>query len=176
VGGRTGDGYACQGNILAGPPVVDAMVRAFEATQGRLAERMVEALRAGQRAGGDRRGQEGAGLVVARPGGGYGGNHDRAIDLRVDHHDQPIEELAMLLDLHRLYFERPSDGEVLEAPDGSPIAEEIRANLARLGKLQPGQDPWDALSAYMSRANLEERWVGRERVDPRVLEYLRQDR
>jgi len=172
AGGRTGDGYACQGNILASPEVVAAMADAFEAAEGPLAERLVEALRAGQRAGGDRRGQEAAGLVVAKPGGGYGGNHDRFIDLRVDHHDQPIEELAKLLDLHRLYFQRPAD--VVEA-DGR-VEAEIRSNLERLGKLEPGQDLWDALSAYMGWANLEERWVARGRIDRRVLEYLRQDR
>ncbi len=173
AGGRVGDGFTCQGNILASPDVVVAMAGTFEATRGPLAERLLEALRAGQRAGGDRRGQEAAGLVVARPGGGYGGNHDRYIDLRVDHHDQPIEELATLLDLHHLYFERPSEGEILTADDG--LEGEIRSNLERLGKLEPGQDVWDALSGYMSWTNLEERWVGRGRVDPRVLDHLRQD-
>src|SRR6266511_4189162 len=89
AGGVTGDGYCCQGNILAGEAVVAGMAEAFERTSGRaLARRLVEALRAGQAAGGDRRGQEASGLIVARPGGGYGGNHDRYIDLRVDHHDE----------------------------------------------------------------------------------------
>ncbi|MDP9343763.1 MAG: DUF1028 domain-containing protein [Actinomycetota bacterium] len=171
AGGLSGPGFACQGNILASAEVVAAMAEAFQAAAGPLAERLVQALRAGQRAGGDRRGQEAAGLVVACPGGGYGGNHDRYIDLRVDHHDQPIEELARLLDLHHLYFERPR--EVLEA-DGE-VEDEIRSNLERLARLHPGQDLWDALSDYMGWANLEERWVGRGRIDPRVLEYLRHD-
>jgi uncharacterized Ntn-hydrolase superfamily protein len=174
AGGAAGDAYACQGNILASADVVPAMAEAFQAARGPLAERLVEALRAGQRAGGDRRGQEAAGLVVARPGGGYGGNHDRYIDLRVDHHDRPIEELAKLLDLHHLYFERPSEDQILDADDG--MEAEIRSNLERLVKLGPGQDLWDALSDYMAWANLEERWVGRGRVDPRVLDHLRQDR
>jgi len=174
AGGLAGDGYACQGNILASADVVSAMAEAFQAAPGPLAERLVEALRAGQRAGGDRRGQEAAGLVVARPGGGYGGNHDRYIDLRVDHHERPIEELAKLLDLHHLYFERPSEDQILDVDDG--VEAEIRSNLERLGKLGPGQDLWEALSDYMSWGNLEERWVGRGRVDPRVLAHLRQDR
>jgi uncharacterized Ntn-hydrolase superfamily protein len=172
--GLTGPGFACQGNILASTDVVAAMAERFQATAGPLAERLVEALRAGQQAGGDRRGQEAAGLVVACPGGGYGGNHDRYIDLRVDHHDQPIEELAKLLDLHHLYFERPREDEVLEAD--AEVEDEIRSNLERLAPLQPGQDLWDALSEYMGWANLEERWVGRGRIDRRVLDYLRHDR
>src|SRR6202043_2682481 len=103
----TGEGFACQGNILATDRVVPAMADAFRASEGvPLAERLIEALRAAQREGGDKRGQEGAGLYVAKPGGGYGGNHDRYIDLRVDHHDEPIEELARILELHHLYFQR----------------------------------------------------------------------
>ncbi|HEX9410374.1 MAG TPA: DUF1028 domain-containing protein [Actinomycetota bacterium] len=87
AGSRTGSGHACQGNILASDEVVPAMAAAFEQATGALAERMIEALRAGQRAGGDRRGQEAAALLVVKPGGGYGGNNDRYIDLRVDHHE-----------------------------------------------------------------------------------------
>src|SRR5436309_2254542 len=111
-----GPNFACQGNILASDRVVPAMAEAFQLSESLpLAERLIEALRAGQREGGDKRGQEGAGLYVARPGGGYGGNHDRYIDLRVDHHDEPIEELSRLLELHHLYFERPAQSEILHA-------------------------------------------------------------
>jgi uncharacterized Ntn-hydrolase superfamily protein len=175
AGGVTGPGFACQGNILAGAEVVAEMASAFQGTRGPLAERLVAALRAGQRAGGDRRGQEAAGLVVARPGGGYGGNHDRAIDLRVDHHDEPIEELASLLDLHHLYFQRPTESELVDAAVDGSVENEIRSNLERLRRLQHGQDPWDALFDYMAWVNLEERWVGRGRIDPLVLDHLRQD-
>ncbi len=172
AGGEAGDGFCCQGNILAGPDVVARMAESFPRTAGRpLAERLIEALRAGQAAGGDRRGQEAAALVVVRPGGGYGGNHDRYVDLRVDHHDEPIEELARLLDLHRLYFGRSPEAEVIDADSG--LEAEIRGHLERLGKLQPDGDLWKALEDYMGWENLEERWVGPGRVDPRVLEYLR---
>ncbi len=172
AGGVTGDGYCCQGNILAGEAVVAGMAEAFERTSGRaLARRLVEALRAGQAAGGDRRGQEASGLIVARPGGGYGGNHDRYIDLRVDHHDEPIEQLARLLDLHRLYFEKSPDAEIVDADQG--LQREIREHLERLGRIGPDADLWNALSDYMGWENLEERWVGPGKVDPKVLEYLR---
>jgi uncharacterized Ntn-hydrolase superfamily protein len=174
AGSNTGPGFACQGNILASDRVVPAMAEAFEATARggmRLAERMVEALRAGQREGGDRRGMEAAGLLVARVGGGYGGNHDRAIDLRVDHHDDPIEELSRLLSLHRLYFERPAEKDLITVE--AQLEAEIAGLLSAAGKLQPGGDVWDALFDYMGWENLEERWVDRGRIDPKVLDYLR---
>jgi uncharacterized Ntn-hydrolase superfamily protein len=167
-----GGGYACQGNILASADVVPAIAEGFEGAAGPLAERLVEALRAGQRAGGDRRGQESSAILVAKLGGGYGGTHDRYIDLRVDHHDQPIEELAGLLSLHRLYFGRPRESDLVSAD--AALEDEIGDILAALGRLEPGQDLWDALSDYMGWENLEERWAGRGRIDPRVLEYLRQ--
>jgi uncharacterized Ntn-hydrolase superfamily protein len=167
-----GDGYACQGNILASAEVVPAIAEGFLTATGPLAERLVEALRAGQRAGGDRRGQESAAILVAKPGAGYGGTHDRYIDLRVDHHDQPIEELAGLLSLHRLYFGRPSEADLLSADPA--LEAEIEDMLAALGRLEPGRNVWDALSDYMGWENLEERWAGRGRIDPRVLGYLRE--
>jgi len=171
AGSKTGDGYACQGNILASEEVVPAMAAAFEEAAGPLPERMVEALRAGQRAGGDRRGQEAAALLVAKPGGGYGGNNDRYVDLRVDHHDDPIEELSRLLSLHRLYFGRPREDELIVADED--VEREIRDLLTRLDRLDPRRDLWDSLSDYMGWENLEERWAGPGRLDPRVLDYLR---
>jgi uncharacterized Ntn-hydrolase superfamily protein len=174
AGSATGPGYACQGNILASAGVVAAMAGSFEATAGsdlRLAERLVEALRAAQREGGDRRGQEAAGLLIASPGGGYGGTNDRAVDLRVDHHERPIEELARILDLHRLYFLRPREEDLIVA-DGA-LEAEIADLLRGLGKLEEGTDLWDSLSDYMGWENLEERWAGPGRIDPSVLEYLR---
>lgn len=169
----TGEGFACQGNIMATDRVVPAMAEAFRGATGPLPERMMEALRAAQREGGDRRGQESAALLVAKPGGGYGGTHDRYIDLRIDNHEAPIEELARLLKLHRFYFQRPAEADLLAA---DPALEgEIGALLDALGKRSPDQDLWDALFDYMGWENLEERWVGPGRIDPQVLEYLRRD-
>jgi uncharacterized Ntn-hydrolase superfamily protein len=166
-----GEGYACQGNIMATERVVPAMAEAFEAARGRLPERILEALLAAQREGGDRRGQESAALLVAKPGGGYGGNHDRYIDLRVDDHGRPIEELARLLDLHRFYLERPDESELITA-DAS-LEKEIEKLLQRLRKRAAAVGLWDALFDWMGWENLEERWAGPGRIDPRVLEYLR---
>jgi uncharacterized Ntn-hydrolase superfamily protein len=100
AGGRAGPGYAVQGNILAGEAVVAAMERAFLGSAGRpLAERLYAALAAGDAAGGDSRGKQSAVLIVSRAGGGYGGFDDRAIDVRVDDHPEPIAELGRLVDL-----------------------------------------------------------------------------
>jgi uncharacterized Ntn-hydrolase superfamily protein len=130
AGHAIGSGYAAQGNILAGEAVVTEMARAFEGTSGELAERLVAALEAGQAAGGDRRGQQSAALVVERPGGIPASREgiDRIVDLRVDDHAEPIRELRRLLDLHtrmrlaldtsRLY-ERREWGAAIEATQAS---------------------------------------------------------
>jgi uncharacterized Ntn-hydrolase superfamily protein len=100
AGGRAGPGVVVQGNILAGPDVVDAMLTAYEAATGTFPRRLVAALRAGDRAGGDKRGRQSAALLVRREKGGVGGLDDRWIDLRVDDHTDPTAELARLLGLH----------------------------------------------------------------------------
>ena len=99
-GHRCGVDYCAQGNILAGPEVVDAMAASFEASTGPLAERLMDALDAAQAAGGDARGmQSGAILVVApRVNGGYS---DRVVDIRVDDHDEPLVELRRVLNMYR---------------------------------------------------------------------------
>ena len=107
AGGKHGANYAVQGNILTGPEVIEAMGRAFEDTNGTLAERMIASLHAGQKAGGDRRGRQSAALLVVREGWGYGGLTDRFRDLRVDDHPTPIKELERIYYLHRKIFQRP---------------------------------------------------------------------
>ena len=100
-GHQCGRDYCAQGNILTGPEVVQAIVKAFEGSAGPLAERMLAALDAGQAAGGDARGSQAAGLVVAKPLGGSAGFGDRVIDLRVDDHHAPLTELRRLLNMFR---------------------------------------------------------------------------
>src|SRR6267378_4123747 len=124
--------FACQGNILAGEAVVKSIARAFEVTQGDLPVRLLAALSAGQRAGGDKRGQQSAALLVVRDHGGYAGFNDRWIDIRVDDHPAPIEELIRIFnvyDLSLLTREDPKDV-VLLKPD---VVREIQAGLAALG-------------------------------------------
>jgi uncharacterized Ntn-hydrolase superfamily protein len=108
AGHLTGEGYAIQGNILAGERVPQEMERAFRKTRAKqgaeLADALVAALRAGQEAGGDRRGKQSAALLVVRAGGGFMGGNDRYIDLRVEDHPHPIRELWRLLELHKRTF------------------------------------------------------------------------
>ena len=149
AGGVTGPGYAIQGNILTGPDVVAAMERAWLATGADepLARRLYAALAAGDAAGGDRRGRQSAALLVVTPDGGYGGGSDVLVDLRIDDHEDPLAELARLLDLHDLYFGKP-DPETLMPLDGA-LVNEVRDRLARLG--HDGEDLEAALTRVISR-------------------------
>lgn len=98
AGGRQGPSYAAQGNILTGEDVVTAMERSFVASAGKpLAERLYEALKAGDAAGGDSRGRQSAAILVVRDKAGYGGHTDHAVDIRVDDHADPIGEIGRLL-------------------------------------------------------------------------------
>ena len=170
AGGRTGHGYAAQGNILVSQATVDALAEAFESSGGRpLAERLVACLSAAQSAGGDRRGQQSASVLVVRPGGGYAGLSDVAVDLRVDDHPAPIAELERLLELHELYFGQTPEEEWLAID--ADLEREIRDRLARLGYAQP--DLRHAFEAWAGMENLEERVRGIERIDPVVLDELR---
>jgi uncharacterized Ntn-hydrolase superfamily protein len=169
---RVGHGYAVQGNILAARAVVDGIADAYLGAAGAsLAERLLAGLRAGIAAGGDRRGQQSAALLVVRPGGGYGGNNDRFLDLRVDDHPLPVDELARLLELHRLYFERSDPADRI--PINDELRSEIAGRLARRPYTPPGTPFGDALFAYLGWENLEERWVDAEQIDPVVLDYIR---
>ncbi len=177
AGHRTGEGYSCQGNILAGPEVVQDMADDFESSDGRLADRLVSALQAGQRAGGDRRGQQSAGLLVVREEGSYGGTTDRYIDLRVDDHNRPIDELRRLLQLHYLYFEKPDPDALL--PLEGEVAQQVVQCLSALGyQVDAQQDLFDeqarsALDEWVAQENFEMRMTEPGCIDPDVLKYLR---
>jgi len=167
-----GDGFAAQGNILAGRGVVEGLAAGFRETAGQpLADRLLRALELAQEAGGDRRGQESAALLVVRAGGGYGGNHDRMLDLRADDHAAPIAELRRLLQLHRLYFDRPDPADAL--PIEGALRQELHAVLVRRG-FDPDADWRNALFGYFGWENLEERWLDEHRLDPAVLAYIRE--
>ena len=177
AGGIAADGFAVQGNCLAGPGVVDAMAAAFRETRGSLADRLVRALAAGQREGGDKRGQQSAALIVVKPGGGYGGFNDRYVDLRVDDHAAPIDELARLLELHKLYYFPAAPEDVLAIDDA--LGREIVAKLVRAGALASSGDGTfddaarDALVSFMHLENLENRVRADRAIDRQTLEYLR---
>jgi len=165
AGHRNGPCYAAQGNILVGEETVAALAIAFEATAGRpLAERLLESLAAAQLAGGDRRGQQSAALLVVERGAGYARLSDVAVDLRVDDHPLPVEELLRLHGLHdRLFGATPRDRWL---PLEGALRTEVEERLTRLG--------FDSLDAWSGVANLELRVDGETTIDPVVLEALRE--
>jgi uncharacterized Ntn-hydrolase superfamily protein len=166
AGHRTGDGYTAQGNILVGQETVDALAETFDAGAGRsLAERLIDCLAAAQAAGGDRRGQQSAALLVVERNGGYARMSDVLVDLRVDDHESPIDELRRLYGLHNRLFGRTPRERWL--PLEGALAEEVRARLSRLG--------YDSLDAWAGVANLEERVDGNDKIDPVVLTALREE-
>ena len=162
AGGLTGPGCCAQGNILAGAAVVEGMARAFDDTRGSLADRLVAALHGGQRAGGDRRGMESAALLIVKEKGGYGGFTDRFIDLRVDDHERPIDELERLLGLYKLYYKV---GPTTIVPIDAPLRRELDDVLSRSGHA--------SLEALFGMENLEERWVDGSSIDEAALRHLR---
>jgi uncharacterized Ntn-hydrolase superfamily protein len=174
AGGAAGDGYAMQGNILTGPEVVAAMEHAWlgSVDEDRFARRLLAALRAGDEAGGDRRGRQSAAMLVVARGMGYGGTSDVVMDLRVDDHKDPLGELARLLDLHMLYFDKADPADLLDLT--GVMADEVRERLAALGhRGEPTPGGLDAaLASWAGIENLEERIVP-GRIDPLVLTQLR---
>lgn len=174
---RTGRGYAIQGNLLASESVIERMEQAFLESEGvPLADRLLAALLAGDDAGGDRRGRQGAALAVRQPGGGLFGTPDLVCDLRVDDHPAAPRELERLYAIHTHYFVPAPESELV--PITPELATELRHLVAARGS-DPGRGPgYDAalrtaLEEVVGVANLEERWRDDERIDPVVLGVLR---
>ncbi len=165
AGHRTGPCYAAQGNILVGAETVEALADTFESTAGRsLAARLLECLAAAQLAGGDRRGQQSASLLVVQRDGGYAQLSDVLIDLRVDEHERPIDELRRIYAIHdRLFGVTPRRNWL---PLEGELATEVGDRLARLG--------YKTLDAWAGVENLEKRVDDDEAIDPVVLEALRE--
>jgi len=162
AGGLVGAHFAAQGNILVSGATVEALARTFEQAKGELADRLVAALAAGQAAGGDRRGQQSAAILVVRLQGGYGGYNDRYMDLRVDDDSQPVDRLKALVDLHHLFFKPPTPGEMAEIE--GDLARELQQILRWAGYYDgPVTDEYDprtraALSSLVGNENFEERF------------------
>ncbi len=171
AGHRVGPGVTVQGNVLTGPEVLAAMLESWEATQDEpeLARRLLAALQAGDRAGGDRRGRQSAALLVVREEAGYGGMDDVAVDLRVDEHREPVTELARLLDLNRIYLTASTEEERVHL-DG-----DLRAELEELARAagHPDLATYVGFENYEMRADLDSdpAWV-----DELVVAVLRSTR
>ena len=169
AGGRTGKGYAAQGNILVSHETVNALAATFEQNGHlSLAERLLECLAAAQAAGGDRRGQQSASMLVVEKDAGYASLSDVVVDLRVDDHELPIVELRRLYELHNELFgiTPPEDWITVD----EALATELRDRLTRLGY---DGELGKAFNDWAGTENLEERVDGVERIDPVVLGALR---
>ncbi len=166
AGGVAADGVAIQGNVLAGPQVVEEMKRAWdEAADDPLARRLLAALAAGDEAGGDRRGRQSAALLVVSDGAGYAGLDDVAADLRVDDHADPVTELRRLLDLNDFYLTASTDDEKV------PVTAELAAELDDLAHAagHPDLQAWVGTENYEMRVAEDGSWI-----DRKVLDLLRE--
>jgi uncharacterized Ntn-hydrolase superfamily protein len=169
AGGVAGSCFAAQGNILVSVETVDALAATFASTAGQpLAERLLACLAAAQRAGGDRRGQQSAAVLVVERDGGYAALTDTIVDLRVDDHPTPVDELARLYGIHTLLFGKTPRTAWLEVDQR--LAEEIGERLEQLGY---GGELDEALRNWAGVENLEERLDGTDQIDPVLLEELR---
>jgi uncharacterized Ntn-hydrolase superfamily protein len=161
AGGVTGDGFAAQGNILAGEGVVAALASTFTVTEGDLCDRLLAALLAGDRAGGDRRGKQSAALLVVRAGGGYEGRNDRYIDLRVDDHPEAPTELARLFTVWDDTMLVRRDEPLEATPE---LVGELQRRLAAVGAYEG--DASGQLDDATSVALAE--WAGRYNLEGRL--------
>ena len=178
AGHITGPCFAVQGNILAGEKVISSMADTFEAMDEEdLPEKLLACLEVGQEAGGDKRGQQSAAILVVRENGGYGGTYDRLLDLRVDDHISPIDELQRLYQLHQLYFGVSVPAQLLKIH--GELATEIQQILYTLGYYNGpitgihDEDTRNALEQWHSTENFEERLWQDAFIDPEVLKYMR---
>ena len=179
AGGKIGPCFAAQGNILTGPEVVDAMADAFVNTDGDLTTKLMESLAAAQEAGGDKRGMQSAALAVWKIDGGYGGMTDRLVDLRVDEHQNPIEELRRLLELSRFYFGRTKEGNYAKIE--GDVKDYILQTMIERGHYSGDvagdwdQDKDDAFQYFSLVENFDERLAPFGLVDNEVLAFMKKN-
>jgi uncharacterized Ntn-hydrolase superfamily protein len=177
AGHVTGKGYSCQGNILAGRKVVESMAKAYEEEHEDLIDKLMKALSAGQTSGGDRRGQQSAALLVVREKGGYEGFTDRYVDLRVDDHPTPIEELKRVLKVYDMtMLSREDPKNLLTIDEG--IAVVLQKNLTKL-RMYKGtitgifDDPTRrALNEFVNTHNFENRMHEDGRIWKSIMDYM----
>lgn len=177
AGGKTGENYCVQGNILTGSEVIEQMASTFEGSKQDLPERLLDALLAADQAGGDRRGKQSAAIYVVKPEGGYGSFNDRWIDYRVDDHEDPVSRLREILGLHNLYFGKSASEEELEID--AAVCEALQQIMQNLGyEIEEITGEYDqktqtALRQFIGNENFEERTdFEKGRIDQPVYEYL----
>ena len=177
AGGITGENFAAQGNILTGASVVDAMADTFVKTEGDLAEKLMKSLTAGQNAGGDSRGMQSSALYIVKVGAGYGGHSDRLLDLRVDDHKNPIEELNRLLEMSRFYFGKTKEGNLSKIEGG--VKDFILGIISKKGFYTGGdcadwnKEMHDAFQLFSLTENYDERLAPFGMIDNEVLDFMK---
>ncbi len=180
AGQIVGDGFTCHGNILAGEDVVGDMADAYENTEGDLIDKLFAGLIAGQAAGGDRRGMQSAAVLVVREGGGYEGGNDRYVDVRVDEHPNPIDELVRIFNIYDMTLLSREDPTLLVKIEGDLLSI-IQEALVTLGYLeQDHADVFDdvtqsALSEWINTNNFENKSRDDGTIWPSVAEFLLED-
>jgi uncharacterized Ntn-hydrolase superfamily protein len=178
AGHVSGPSYSCQGNILAGPEVVESMSKAYQETSGDLIDKLLEALTAGQTAGGDRRGQQSAALLVVRDKGGYEGTTDRCVDLRVDDHPSPIGELKRVFKIYDITMLSREDPKNL-LPIDHDIAVILQQNLKKLGLYEGSANgvfdgpTQSALREFVNMNNFENKMRDDGRIWRSILDHMR---
>lgn len=180
AGHIVGDGFACQGNILASEAVVVDMAEAFETTEGDLIDKLFAGLIAGQAAGGDRRGMQSAAIFVVRENGGYEGGNDRYVDVRVDEHPRPIDELIRIFNIYDMTLLSREDPNLLMKIEGDLLAI-IQESLVTLGYLEKGYEnvyrgrTEAALTEWINTNNFENKARDDGTIWPSVVDYLLED-
>jgi len=160
AGDIQGEHYTIQGNILQNADTLEAMATAFETTEDGFPERLLAALHAGNNAGGDARGEQSAAMYIAKPGGGYDGGNDRWIDVRVDDHKAPIDELERVFKIYDVTLVERTEPESTRSLSGE-TAEQVLSTLASLGLYDGtqsgefGDTEREALEAFRGMANFE---------------------
>jgi len=179
AGGIAGENFAAQGNILTGADVVDSLAETFQKTKGDLATRLMESLAAGQNAGGDRRGMQSAAIYIVKVAGGYGGGSDRLLDLRVDEHASPVDELRRIVDMSRFYFGKTKEGNIAKIE--GDVKDYILGVLSKKGVYKGDlsgewdQSKHDAFMAFNGSENFDERIQPFGFVDVEVLEFMKKN-
>jgi uncharacterized Ntn-hydrolase superfamily protein len=149
AGNHTGKGYSVQANLMDQPTVWPAMAKAYEAATGDFADRLLAALEAAEREGGDIRGRQSAALVIVRAEASGKPWEDRLVDLRVDDNPAPLVELRRLLALHRAYDEMNQGDDAAAKEEWSAAGE----HYTKATKMAPeiAELPfWSAVTLFMA--------------------------
>lgn len=175
AGGISQPGYAIQGNLLVSRNVILEMEKNYLSSNGDFADRLFAALKAGDTAGGDKRGRQSAALRIVKVGGGYGGFSDNLIDFRVDNDSDPFSKLSEMMELRHLYYDRSPIEEKI--PIDESLIKKFAPLLLRRGHLSSENfsenEFLQALSGFIGYENFEDRFDPiKHTLDKPVHDYI----